>query len=277
MRDDDGGARADRPWEAHAWLRAETLAVLAELNEQCLEMLALQLAPGPNQSAHGFVRETGPLLRLMDIGCAASCSRVSLSAFRCGVCRPAALGVGRPATTCVSWRSATEPPFFTLPQTRSMARIVFTYAWHLARSQNAAARLLLGMSAHCARLIAVCTLRQIHDLAETHPEWLQPRWATRPGSSGGSCYSVPTRGMRRPWIRRGMRGLQLMAAETPSTVDCLIRPRASLSGRISVKITGPRARARWEPLPSPPANSKTNSDPIANLRCGGLSCVESYR
>ena len=35
---------SDRPWEAHAWLRAETLAALAELNEQCLEMLALQLA-----------------------------------------------------------------------------------------------------------------------------------------------------------------------------------------------------------------------------------------
>ena len=63
-------------------------------------------------------------------------------------------------------------------QTRSMSRLVFTYAWHLARSQNAAARLLLGMSAHCARLIAVCTLRQIHDLAEAHPEWLQPRWAS---------------------------------------------------------------------------------------------------
>ena len=90
--------------------------------------------------------------------------------------------------------------------------LVFTYAWHLSRSQNAAARLLLGMSAHCARLIAVCTLRQIHDLAENHPEWLQPRWPTRPafwrelltsanaGDSGGMDQAR-------------MRGLQLMAAE----------------------------------------------------------------
>ena len=72
------------------------------------------------------------------------------------------------------------PPFFTLPQTRSMARIVFTYAWHLARSQkrrpaccSACLRIAHG-SSPCARL------RQIHDLAEAHPEWLQPRWATRP-------------------------------------------------------------------------------------------------
>ncbi len=34
----------ERPWEAHAWLRAETLAALAELNEDCLEMLAVQSA-----------------------------------------------------------------------------------------------------------------------------------------------------------------------------------------------------------------------------------------
>src|SRR5262245_11039719 len=56
----------DRPWEAHAWLRAETLAALAEFNEQCLEMLALQFAPGATSPVHTFGRETAPILRVMD-------------------------------------------------------------------------------------------------------------------------------------------------------------------------------------------------------------------
>ena len=56
----------ERPWEAHAWLRAETLAALAELNEQCLDMLALQYAASPGASAPLLVREAGPLLRSMD-------------------------------------------------------------------------------------------------------------------------------------------------------------------------------------------------------------------
>jgi hypothetical protein len=103
-------------------------------------------------------------------------------------------------------------PYFTLQQTRSMARVVFTYAWHLARSQNAAARLLLGMSAHCVRLVAVCTLRQIHDLAEAHPEWLQPRWATRPGFWRELLTSANA-GDANAMDQARMRGLQLMAAE----------------------------------------------------------------
>jgi hypothetical protein len=105
-----------------------------------------------------------------------------------------------------------ESPYFTLQQTRSVARVVFTYAWHLARSQNAAARLLLGMSAHVARLVAVCTIRQIHELAEGHPEWLHPRWANRPRFWRELLVSANT-GDSNAMEQARMRGLQLMAAE----------------------------------------------------------------
>ena len=66
-----------------------------------------------------------------------------------------------------------------MPGATEVARLVFTYAWHLARSQSAAARLLLGMSAPCAALIGHHSLRQIHALAETHQAWLKPRWPAR--------------------------------------------------------------------------------------------------
>ena len=200
----------ERPWEAHAWLRAETLAALAELNEQCLDMLALQFgATGVSQSPP-LVRELGPLVRAMDPDArhrAAACPYLLFDAGFADQQRWAWV-----SGSCVTDLQRNEPPYFTVQQTRSMSRLVFTYAWHLARSQNAAARLLLGMSAHCARLIAVCTLRQIHDLAEAHPNWLQPRWPTRPrfwrellvsANAGDSAAMEQAR----------MRGLQLMAAE----------------------------------------------------------------
>jgi hypothetical protein len=202
----------ERPWEAHAWLRAETLAALAELNEQCLDMLASQFRATPSAQAPLLVREAGPLLRVMDPDARHRAAACPYLLFDAGF-------ADQQRWTWVSGNYVRDlekkdgPPFFTVQQTRSMARLVFTYAWHLARSQHAAARLLLGMSAHCARLIAVCTLRQIHDLAEAHPEWLQPRWPARPqfwrellvsANSGDSAAMEQAR----------LRGLQLMAAES---------------------------------------------------------------
>ena len=69
--------------------------------------------------------------------------------------------------------------YFTVPAAAEVARLVFIYAWHLARSQAAAARLLLGMPASSAALIGHYTLRQIQTLAENHPDWLRPRWPAR--------------------------------------------------------------------------------------------------
>lgn len=200
----------ERPWEAHAWLRAETLAQMAELNEQCLEMLVLQsTATSVNQSPL-LVRELGPLLRAMDPDArhrAAACPYLLFDAGFADQQRWAWV-----SGNLVNELHRRDAPYFTLQQTRSMSRVVFTYAWHLARSQNAAARLLLGMSAHCARLIAVCTLRQIHDLAESHPEWLQPRWPTRPGFWRELLTSANA-GEASAMDQARMRGLQLMAAE----------------------------------------------------------------
>jgi hypothetical protein len=197
----------ERPWEAHAWLRAETLAALAELNEDCLEMMALQSVATQSPI---LVREVGPLLRGMDPDArrrAAACPYLLFDAGFADQQRWAWV-----AGRSVSELHRRDLPFFTLQQTRSMARVVFTYAWHLARSQNAAARLLLGMSAHCARLISVCTLRQIHELAETHPEWLVPRWRTRAAFWKDLLSSANVGDANAMELAR-LSGLQLMAAE----------------------------------------------------------------
>ncbi|MEP7243139.1 MAG: hypothetical protein ABI885_05575 [Gammaproteobacteria bacterium] len=208
----DAGAIQERPWEAHAWLRAETLAALAELNEQCLEMLALQYSASPHAQGPLLVRETGPLLRAMDPDArhrAAACPYLLFDAGFADQLRWTWV-----SGNCVrDMERKAAQPYFTLQQTRSMARLVFTYAWHLARSQHAAARLLLGMSAHCARLITVCTLRQIHDLAEAHSDWLQPRWPARPQFWRELLLSANS-GDASAMEQARLRGLQLMAAET---------------------------------------------------------------
>lgn len=205
----------ERPWEAHAWLRAETLAALAELNEQCLDMLSLQhYASATN--APPLLRETGPLLRAMDMDARHRAAACPYLLFDAGF-------ADQQRWTWVTGNCVRDvdkkdgPPFFTLQQTRSMARVVFTYAWHLSRSQNAAARLLLGMTGHCARLVAVCTLRQIHDLAEMHPEWLQPRWSSRPQFWRELLVSA-TSGDAAAMEKARLRGLQIMAAETRALV-----------------------------------------------------------
>jgi hypothetical protein len=107
---------------------------------------------------------------------------------------------------------AVSPAFFTVPGVTAVTRQVLAYAWHLTRSQNAAARMLLGMSAHCVRLVAACTLRQVLELAEVHPEWLQPRWAARTLMWRDLLVSAIA-GEPRAMERARLRGLQLMAAE----------------------------------------------------------------
>ena len=159
------------------WLHPETLESLLELNELCLALLAEQAAARTAQASL-LLREVAELWRVLDAAArrrAAACPYLLVDAGFADPLRwrqPAALGVGDTG-------QAAYTTFFTVPGATEVARLVFTYAWHLARSQSAAARLLLGMSAPCAALIGHYSLRQIHALAETHPQWLKPRWPAR--------------------------------------------------------------------------------------------------
>jgi hypothetical protein len=156
------------------WLDCATLETLLELNEDALALLAEQASATPG---------SGPLPQLADAWRAldpparrraAGCLYLLLDAgFAESERWRAALGVGDAPPRAYA-------PFFTVARAAPLAHSVFTYAWHLARSQTAAARLLLGMSGACLPLIARCTLRQIRALAEQHPEWLMPRWPAQP-------------------------------------------------------------------------------------------------
>lgn len=170
-------ARGEEASLAAGWLHPETFESLVELNELSLALLAEQAA-ARTAPASLLLRQVGELWHVLDIAArrrAAACPYLLVDAGFADPQRwrqPAPPGVGDTGEAAYS-------TFFTVPGTTEVARLVFTYAWHLARAHGAAARLLLGMSAPCAALIGQHSLRQIQALAETHPQWLKPRWPAR--------------------------------------------------------------------------------------------------
>jgi hypothetical protein len=204
------GLELDRACLERSWLRAEWLDTLAEVNEQCLELLTEQSTVRTTQ-VHPILRQVGELWRSLDSSGrrrAAACPYLLVDA-----------GFGDPtrwrwaAGFHVSEReSVTYAKFFTVPRTATVARLVFTYAWYLARTQNSAARLILGMPLHCTTLIRACTLGQIHDLAEQQSGWLRPRWPTRV-RVWRELLSAASTGDSVALERARMHGLQLLAAD----------------------------------------------------------------
>jgi hypothetical protein len=159
------------------WLHPETLESLVELNELCLGLFAEQAAVRCAQPSL-LLRQVGELWRVLDAAArrrAAACPYLLVDAGFADPQRwrqPAPHGVGDTG-------EAAYGTFFTVPGATEVARLVFTYAWHLACAHGAAARLLLGMSPPCAALIGHLSLRQVHSLAETRQAWLKPRWPAR--------------------------------------------------------------------------------------------------
>ena len=122
-----------------------------------------------------------------------------------------------------------------------VTQAVFTFAWHLARCQGTAARLLLGIPAPCVELIAQRTLRQVRDLAEAHPEWLKPRWQAQP-QVWRDLLRAAADGEPRALQRARLRGQTLLAAEARHT---------AASGRRE-PCAARRALSAGLPLPAKP-------------------------
>ena len=206
---DCAGAGVD---PAAAWLRSETLESLVDLNEMCLELMAQQARASCGSA---LFTQVATLWSSLDGGGrrrAASCLYVLLDAGFAHAARwrmPAG-GVGEAL-------AHEYAPLFTVPAAAKVTQAVFTFAWHLARCQATAARLLLGVPAPCVQLLAQRTLRQVCDLAEAHPEWLRPRWQGRP-EVWRDLLLAAAEGESRSLERARLRGQALLAAEAHHAV-----------------------------------------------------------
>jgi hypothetical protein len=194
---------------APGWLRPETLDSLLEINEMAFALLAEQAAerPAPGNLA-GAVSNVWRRLDGAARRRAASCPYLLLDAGFADAQR-----WGGTAGTHVSDVREGPPPYFTVRGALEAARLVFTYAWHVARTQPAAARLLLGMRAPCAAAMTHCSLRQAFALADSHAAWLRPRWSTRP-EVWQELLVAAASGEELALERARLHGLTLLAAES---------------------------------------------------------------
>lgn len=202
-----GAARPPR--QQQSWLGTATLESVKEVNEQVLALLRAQCRVAAPPSP--LIRDIGGLMLNLDVQslqCAAG-SAVLLA--------DAGFADGRLWSEAILGAVNDRPPnpslaFFTVDGAVTVMRLVVTHAWHLARSEPAAARLLLGMSGANLAIVGGCALGRLIQLAENCPQWLRPRWENRPNVW---CDLLRTAGEgdSRARERLRVRGLQLLAAD----------------------------------------------------------------
>jgi hypothetical protein len=238
---------------AASWLGAAALESLAELNELSLALLAEQAAAAAGQPG-ALLREVGALWRTLDREARRRAAAVPYVLLDGGFADGERWrqGVVREVADPLHDRC---PAFFTVPGTIEVARLLFTYAWHLARAESAAARLLLGMPSGCATLIAGCTLLHMHTLAERHPEWLRPRWPAHPPLWRELLLAAGT-GEPRALARARLHGVTMLAAEARRAAGAGLA--APAAGRVAgqpgrASLTSPAGTASTAPSPRSPA------------------------
>jgi hypothetical protein len=200
-------------WERQSWLGAATLESMAEVNEEALALLRAQCKAGGAQAP--LIQDVGDTLLNLD---AASLRRAAGSAV---LLVDAGFADGSRWSDAIvggvnDRQSPALEPFFTVEAAVRVMRLVTTQAWHLARSEPAAARLLAGLSATNVAVIGGCTLNRLIVLAESRAQWLRPRWENRP-RVWRDLLRTAADGDSGALERLRVRGLQLLAADAQAS------------------------------------------------------------
>jgi hypothetical protein len=169
--------------DARHWLPSQGVdpAPLAELNAECLGLLATRAAEHPG----GLGVSLPPLLAALREPWA----ELSAQAVRRLAAAPFSLfdvGIAE-APRWLELRARavhdsvlrTEAVFFEAAAARSISRRMLLYGWHLARSRPRAACLVFGCSIVAVESLAACSLAVLEAVAERGAERLKPRWATQ--------------------------------------------------------------------------------------------------
>jgi hypothetical protein len=190
------------------WLGEDTLALLRELNEECLELCAAQARVQPGNAT---LAEIARHWNSLDVAARARASGCLYLLVDAGFAEPERWR--RRAVRQVDDAGQGYAPFFSIAASAAVAQGVLTFAWYLARCQGAAARLLLGMPAACVAELALHTLGEVRALALRNPHWLLPRWAQRPAMWREFLGAAAVEDAAR-LERARLRGQRLLAAET---------------------------------------------------------------
>jgi hypothetical protein len=202
-----------------AWDSA-LLGPVAEINEQMLECLRLMAVQGASDASASAPAGVGRAPRLVTLLREDWCRLDAKAQRRLSACPYLLLDAGFAQPQRWEWLGAAgvmdetvRCGYFTGRAGVALVRRTLVLAWHLARSNRATARVILGMSALSAERIAATRLADLEGLAELAPGWIVPRWDQQPNVwrqlIGAACRGQPL------LLRQAqLRGLQLLARAT---------------------------------------------------------------
>lgn len=160
------------------WLPSQGVdpAPLAELNAECLGLLAIRAADaGDSMVLPALLTEMRELWADLPAQAVRRLAGAPFSLFDAGFAASPRWFESRPAGV----REAPQPAdavFFDAPAARSLTRRMLVYAWHLARSRPRAACLVFGATLPAVEALASCSLSTLEAAAERNGEALRPRW-----------------------------------------------------------------------------------------------------
>ncbi len=176
-------ARASQRNDARHWLPSQGVdpAPLAELNAECLGLLASRAAEQPDPG--GLPPLVSGLRGLWSELPAQAVRRLAAAPFAlfdAGFARlPRWLELRAPGVHDLT--QCAELSYFNPAAARSITRRMLVYGWHLARSRPRAACLVFGATLPAVEALAACSLAALEGAAERHGDALRPRWAQQQG------------------------------------------------------------------------------------------------
>jgi hypothetical protein len=219
---------AEQLFATNAHWEGAVLAPVAEINGQLIDILrAAADAPATaGQRLIGALRADWPALTPGAQQRLARCPYLLIDA---GFSEAAHWA--QPSTGGI--REATPHGYFATAAGQAMVRCALVLAWHLARSDPLAARIVLGANSACIEIIAASRLTDLDALAERSPPWIRPRWEHQP-RVWRQLIAAAARDQDAQLRQAQLRGLQLLAAGAPS-------PSASRNGSLAPKDGAPPA------------------------------------
>jgi hypothetical protein len=160
------------------WLPSQGVdpAPLAELNAECLELLAIRAGEAFGPELPGLLLEIRPLWAELATPAVRRLAAAPFSLFDAGIASsPRWLELHAGGVHDLSQR--TEPQFFDSAAARSLTRRMLVYGWHLARSRPRAACLVFGATLPAIESLAACSLAALEAAADRTGDGLRPRWS----------------------------------------------------------------------------------------------------
>jgi len=200
-------------WLASAVLNSTVLEPLYELNRSWLTLLAFAPRYWVVKVSHN--RRPNPVpasLVILTPDQRAEIARCPFSLFTARF-NDGAYWLGIAGNTAVHEPHPPEGDQALRASRVSFAELALFYAWHLARTNPPAARVVLGMADQTLAAFETLTLTDLQRLAFTNPELFAPRWPERSAFWLRLLESLPE---SPALVDIRLTGLQMLAAEMTS-------------------------------------------------------------